>query len=171
MVLTQSGKVLWTSDDYYGGTTRFIGGQSFDEINKDLEHGRDEGARLYIPARIVIRDVNNDGLPDVIVNKNLSSSSRILARSRSYPSGEIHALTWNGISLTELWRTRKIDGYIADYQLGVVKTVEAKEGKGQTISAELNVGVVLNSSGFDILSKADSAVLTFPLQLTGDEGK
>lgn len=171
MVLTQSGKELWSSDDYFGGTTRFIGGQSFDELNKDLEHGRNEGARLYIPARIVIRDMNNDGLPDVIVNKNLSSASRILSRVRSYPNGEIHALTWNGISLTELWRTRKIDGYIADYQLGPVQTVPAQDGKAQSINAELNVGVVLNSSGFDLLNNASSAVLTFPLRLTGDEGK
>jgi len=171
MVLTQAGKELWSSDDYFGGTTRFIGGQSFDELNKDLEHGRNEGARLYIPARIVIRDMNNDGLPDVIVNKNLSSASRILSRVRSYPNGEIHALTWNGISLTELWRTRKIDGYIADYQLGTVQTVPAQDGKAQSINAELNVGVVLNSSGFDLLNNANSAVLTFPLRLTGEEGK
>lgn len=171
MVLTLIGKELWSSDDYFGGTTRFVGGQSFDEINKDLEHGRDEGARLYIPARIVVRDMNNDGLPDIVVNKNLSSSSRILSRFRSYPNGEIHALTWNGISLTELWRTRKIDGYIADYQLGKVEIVPAEGGKGQAINAELNVGVVLNSSGLDMLSNANSAVLTFPLHLTGEEGK
>jgi len=172
MVLTQAGKLLWSSDEYYGGTTRFVGGQSFDEINKDLENGRnDDGVRIYIPARIVIRDMNNDGLPDVVVNKNLSSSSRILSRVRSYPSGEIHCLTWNGISLTELWRTRKIDGYISDYELGKVETIPAAGGKGQAINAELNVGVVLNSSGFDILSNASSAVLTFPLHLTGEEGK
>jgi hypothetical protein len=171
MVLTQSGKELWTSDDFYGGTTRFIGGESPEDLNKDLENNRNEGQRLYIPARIVIKDMNNDGIPDVIVNKNLSSASRILARTRSYPSGEIHALTWNGISLTELWRTRKIDGYIADYRLGEVSTAPAQDGKGQTIKAELNVGIVLNSSGFDILSNGNSAVLTFPLQLTGEEGK
>lgn len=171
MVLTPAGKQLWSSDDYYGGTTRFVGGESFDEINQDLEHGRNERPRLYIPARIVIRDMNNDGLPDVVVNKNLSSSSRILSRYRSYPNGEIHALTWNGISLTELWRTRKIDGYIADYQLGKVETVAATGGKPLSINAELNVGLVLNSGGLDILNNANSAVLTFPLHLTGEEGK
>jgi hypothetical protein len=171
MVLSQSGKELWTSDDFYGGTTRFIGGDSPEDLNKDLENGRNEGARIYVPARIVIKDMNNDGIPDVIVNKNLSSASRVLARTRSYPSGEIHALTWNGISLTELWRTRKIDGYIADYQLGAVTTSPAKDGKGQNITAELNVGIVLNSNGLDILSNGNSSVLTFPLQLTGEEGK
>ena len=171
MVLTQAGKTLWTSDDFYGGTTRFIGGESFDEINKDLEHGRKERARIYIPARIVVKDVNKDGVADVIINKNLSSASRILARTRSYPSGEIHAMAWNGISLTELWRTRKIDGYISDYHLGAIQTVATKDGKGQSINTELNVGVVLNSGGLDILSNANSAVLTYPLHLTGDEGK
>ncbi|MDD5760300.1 MAG: FG-GAP-like repeat-containing protein [Desulfobulbaceae bacterium] len=170
MVLTPNGKQLWVSDDYYGGTTRFVGGESFDEINQDLEHGHNERPRLYIPARIVVRDMNNDGLPDIVVNKNLSSSSRILSRYRSYPNGEIHALTWNGISLTELWRTRKIDGYIADYQLGKVETVAATEGKPLSINAELNVGVVLNSGGLDIFN-ASSAVLSFPLHLTGEEGK
>ncbi len=171
MVLTQAGKTLWTSDDYYGGTTRFIGGERPEDLIKDLENERSERPRIYIPARLVVKDVNKDGLPDVIVNKNLSSASRILARTRSYPSGEIHALTWNGISLTELWRTRKIDGYIADYHLGAIQTVAAKDGKGQSINTELNVGVVLNSGGFDILHNASSAVLAFPLHLTGDEGK
>ncbi|MBU4151878.1 MAG: VCBS repeat-containing protein, partial [Proteobacteria bacterium] len=171
LVLTQAGKLLWTSDDYFGGTTRFIGGDSPEDMNKDLEHGRYEGEKIYIPARIVIRDMNNDGLPDVIINKNLSSASRILSRVRSYPSGEIHCLTWNGISLTELWRTRKIDGYISDYQLGQVQTEAAKDGKGLSIKSELNVGVILNSGGLNILSNADSAVLTFPLHLTGEEGK
>lgn len=171
LVLTPTGKLLWSSDDYFGGTTRYVGGDSAEDLNKDLEYGRNEGQKVYIPARVVIRDMNNDGLPDVVVNKNLSTSSRILARSRSYPSGEIQCLTWNGISLTELWRTRKIDGYISDYKLGEVKTAAANDGKGQSIEAELNVGVVLNSSGFDLLNNASSAVLTFPLHLTGEEGK
>lgn len=171
LVINPGGKVLWTSDDFYGGTTRFVGGPSFDELNKDLEHGRNEAPRIYIPARIVIRDVNNDGRADVIINKNLSSASRIMARTRSYPSGEIHALTWNGISLSDLWQTRKIEGYIADYQLGPVQVTPAQGSTPQQLNVELNVGVVLNSSGFDILGNADSAVLTFPLRLTGDEGK
>lgn len=171
LVLTPAGKIMWMSDDYFGGTTRYVGGDSPEDMNKGLEHGGTEGRKIYIPARIVIRDMNNDGLPDVVVNKNLSSASRILSRVRNYPSGEIQCLTWNGISLTELWRTRKIDGYISDYQLGQIKTEVAKDGKAQAINAELNVGVVLNSGGFNLLGNADSTILTFPLHLTGEEGK
>ncbi len=169
LVLRPSGKVRWVSDDYYGGTTKYIGGMGFDDINKDLENGYNDAKRIYVPARIIIRDVNNDGQLDVIINKNLSSASRLLSKHKSYPSGEIHALTWNGIGLTELWHTRKIDGYIADYNLGPLHEISTKKGKdGKQVStnaANLYVGLVLRSGGINILKDSESTVLTFPLQL------
>ncbi len=168
LVLRPNGTVKWVSDDYYGGTTKYLGGIGFDDIDKDVENGSFDPERIYVPARILIRDVNGDGQPDVIINKNLSSASRLLARHKSFPSGEIHALTWNGIGLTELWHTRKIDGYIADYNLGPihkVKVDDGKGGKGTVNGAELYVGLVLRSGGLNILKNSDSTILTFPLQL------
>ena len=169
LVLRPSGSVKWVSDDYYGGTTKYLGGIGFDDIDKDLENGSFDPERIYVPARIIIRDVNGDGQPDVIINKNLSSSSRILAKHKSFPSGEIYALTWNGLGLTELWHTRKIDGYIADYNLGPIHKVkidDGKDGKGTVNGAELYVGLVLHSGGLNILKNSDSAILTFPLRLS-----
>ncbi len=169
LVLRPSGKVKWVSDDYFGGTTKFLGGLGFDDINKDLENGSYDPQRIYVPARIIIRDVNGDGQQDVIINKNLSTASRILDKHRSYPSGEIHALTWNGIALTELWRTRKIDGYVADYKLGPIhktKIANGNEGESVVDTAELYVGLVLRSGGINVLKNSESTVLTFPLRLT-----
>lgn len=168
LVLRANGKLLWVSDEYYGGTTKYLGGENYEDIDAYHEHGL-EAQRIYVPTRIIIRDINNDGLPDVIVNKNLSSASRLMSRFKSYPSGEIHALTWNGIGLTELWHTRKIDGYIADYQLGPVVTVPT-EGGDKTI-AELFVGTVLRSGGLNILSSSDSTVLMYQLDLTEEQKK
>ncbi len=166
LVLRPSGKVMWVSDDYYGGTTTYLGGIGFDDINKDLENGSYEAPRIYVPARIIIRDVNGDGRPDIIINRNLSSASRIMGKYKSYPSGEIDALTWNGIGLTELWRTRKIDGYIADYHLGPIKKpAAAAKNKNSAGTVNLYVGIILHSGGINILSDATSTVLTFPLQL------
>ncbi len=161
-VLRPSGKLLWKSDDYYGGTTRYIGGlEAMGIADRSVALG--DLGRIYVPGRIVIADVNGDGVPDVIVNKNLSSSSRVFRNMKSYPSGEIHALTWNGIGLTELWRTRKIDGYITDYQLRPDKTGTA---------ADLTVGVVLSSELGELLADQESTVLMYQLPLTGDkEGK
>lgn len=174
VVLRPSGSVLWVSDEYYGGTTRYLGGKGFDDINKDLEGDSYQPPRIYVPARIIIRDVNNDGQPDVIVSKNLSTASRILSKFRSYPSGEIHALTWNGIALTELWRTRKIDGYIADYQMGPLHKLPVKEKNDKKTSistADLYVGLVLRSGGINILKNSESTVLTFPLRLSASQDK
>ena len=170
MVLRPNGATLWLSDEYYGGTTRFIGGESAEDSMRNLEHGSDS-PRIFLPARIIVRDVNNDGQLDVVINKNPTNMSRIMARYRSYPSGEIQALTWNGIGLTELWRTRKIDGYIADYVLGPINsiTVSDKEGKEtQKSMAELHVGLVLSSGGINILNDSRSTVLTFPLEIRSD---
>ena len=80
---------------------------------------------------------------------------------KSYPSGEIHVLTWNGIALTELWRTRKIDGYISDYQL-----IPNPEKTG----AELVVGIVLRRGALNLLSAKTSTILMYQLDYQNQEG-
>lgn len=153
IVMRPSGSILWKSDEYYGGTTRFIGGQATLGM-ADAAKSKEDLGRIYVPSRIIVTDTNNDGLPDVVLNKNLSTSSRVFKNMKSYPSGEIHILTWNGISLSELMRTSKIDGYIADYQL-----IPNEDNSG----AELFVGLVLRTGGLNVLSSKTSTVLTYQL--------
>ena len=155
-VLRAGGTSLWKSDEFYGGTTRFIGGQEALGISQKVTQVQDLG-RIYIPSRIIVQDVNGDGIQDVIINKNLSTSSRLFRNMKNYPSGEIHALTWNGIALTELWRTRKIDGYIVDYLL---------RPNAEKTAAELLVGIILSGSPLDFLSEQTATVLMYQLDLT-----
>ena len=156
-VMRQGGSLLYKSDEYYGGTTRFVGGQ---EALGMVDSARKEDlGRVYVPSRIIIADVNLDGHPDVILNKNLSTASRVLKNAKSYPSGEIHALTWNGIGLTELWRTRKIEGYISDYQM-----LASADGSG----AALYVGLVLNSGALDAFAEGQSTVLRYQLKFEAE---
>jgi len=150
-----SGSIIWKSDTHYGGSTRFIGGKEASGLEAALEANPDL-QRIYIPTRIVIKDVNNDGLPDVLVNKNLESASRVFENMKSYEAGEIHALTWNGIGLTELWRTRKIDGYIVDFLL--------KQGDGQ--EAEMLVGIILRRGGLNIVEEPTCTVLNYQLDFS-----
>ncbi len=149
-VLRQGGKQIWKSADYYGGTKRFVG-----EVEMELSAGQVE--RYYIPSRLIVADLNNDKKPDIIANKNLSTASRAFANLKSYPNGEIHGLSWNGIGLAELWRTRKIDGYIADYQLRMLP----EPGK-----AILYVGVILSTGMDEMFSSSESTVLMYPLDFS-----
>ncbi len=156
-VMRTSGKLLYKSDDHFGGTTRFIGGQK--ALGMVDSARKEDLGRVYVPSRIIIADVNLDGLPDVIVNKNLASASRVLTNAKTYPSGEIHALTWNGIGLTELWRTRKIDGYVADCQLRYLDDDH---------NAALYIGIVLSTGAFDSFSGQDSTVLRYHLKFEAE---
>ncbi|MDA3834044.1 MAG: VCBS repeat-containing protein [Spirochaetales bacterium] len=165
-VMMAGGKQLWVGDDYYGGSLRYIGGNSATRrkggaikqpVNEENDGDQD---RLYIHSRILIADVNNDNQPDVVVNKNLSSASRVFKNFKAYPSGEVHALSWTGIGLTELWRTQKIDGYVASYDF-------IKE-PGST-KAELYVGLIINSGWMDMLSAQDSTVLIYPFEIPTPE--
>lgn len=162
-VLTAGGKQLWQSDDFFGGSLRYLGGSS----GTHRRSGRDKNPvveqidasqnKTYIPSRIIIADINNDNLPDVVVNKNLSTASRILRNMKSYPSGEIHGLVWSGIGLTELWRTKKIDGYVSSYDFRKMPGAD---------QATLYVGLIINSGWMDMLSAKDSTVLIYPLDLS-----
>ena len=96
----------------------------------------------------------------IIVNKHLSSASRVFKNLKSYPNGEIHGLAWNGIALAELWRTSKIDGYIADYQFRMI----GDEGK-----AILYVVVILSTGVSEIFSANESTVLMYPLDLSEEK--
>lgn len=161
-VTMAGGRQLWVGDDYYGGSLRFIGGKSATRkkgghikqpVNEENDTSRD---RMYIHSRIIIADVNNDHQPDVIINKNLSSASRLFKNFKAYPSGEIHALSWTGIGLSELWRTQKINGYVASYDF---------RKEPDSPNAKLYVGLVINSGWMDVLSAKDSTVLIYPLKI------
>lgn len=157
VVMQGGGKVLWKSDETFGGSLRYVGGENpRAQASRDYQETRTKDRR-YIHTRIVVEDINQDNVPDIIINKNLSTASRVLKNLKTYPSGEMHALTWNGIGLTELWRTRKIDGYIAAYQFTM--------DKEQDNRATLFVGTVLNSGWSDIFSAKDSTMLIYPLDL------
>ena len=158
-VFDAGGRRLWESSEYYGGTSRYIGELESSMYTK-YQTPEIRGARIYIPGRILIMDLNQDNLPEVIVNRNISTASRVFGYLQSYSSSEIHALSWNGIALGEIWRTRKIDGYVVDYQLAQQETDQGK-------TAILYAGVVLKGGALDVLSSKESTVLMYGL--TGAE--
>ncbi len=171
-VVRRDGSVLWVSDNYYSGTRRYIGeayeqyGRTGLDINSTPDYeviGREGGGkRIYIPSRMIVMDVNHDGKDDIIVNRNVSTASRVIENFRRYKSGEIHGLTWNGIGMTEIWQTKKIDGYIPDFQFLSMP--------GNDNKARLYVGLVLRSSGWSsAFIDGNSTILMYDVELAGEK--
>jgi hypothetical protein len=170
-VVRPDGSVLWISDDFYGGTSRYIG-EDFDHvgwtgIDIDSTHSEDvignesTGRRIFIPSRIIVMDVNRDGQDDIIVNKNFSAASRHVDGYRRFKTGELHAMSWNGIALGGIWQTKKIDGYIPDFRL-----IPLQERDNR---AKLFVGLVLSTGWTSSFSKGESTVLMYDVELPGEK--
>ncbi|MDO9527982.1 MAG: VCBS repeat-containing protein [Syntrophales bacterium] len=110
-VMTGSDEFLWKSDDVFGGSNNafeiFEQQKAGDATEKDL---------TFVKVRILTYDINKDGKKEIIVVKNLSSVGRIFKNLKVFTSSEIYDLEWDGLGLLENWKTRKINGYVADYQ-------------------------------------------------------
>jgi TolB-like protein len=140
-ILSPDGKFLWKSQERYGGTTIY-----YETLKKKPDAFRPQEAppwRVYIPARILIRDLDGDGIPEVIINKNESSTGTLFKGFRIYEKGEIYNLVWDENSLTTNWKTREIKGYIADYQ---VKDVD-NDGEEELVVAVVNPGTMTERKG------------------------
>ena len=113
-IISPDGKVLWRSSSRFGGTNIY-----YETLKKGGDEFRPKAPpwRVYIPARILIRDLDGDGIPEMIINRNELGSGTLFQRMKTYESGEIYNLIWEDNSLTTNWKTKEIKGYIVDYQI------------------------------------------------------
>jgi hypothetical protein len=153
IVLSSDGKRLWKSSDRYGGTNN-----SYDTTKKKPEAFRPQDAppfRVFIPGRILARDLDGDGVPEIIVNKNEFKMGDLFERLRSYEKGEIQNLVWEENELVTNWKTRELRGYIADYQIKDAENI----GEDQLVVAIVGY----EQEGATIFSKDKSNILFFKL--------
>ena len=104
--------VICTTDEVYGGTNNRL-----DYISKSPGFG-DEGIQdnVYVNVRILTYDIKGDGKQEIVIVKNLSPAGRLFKNVRLFSNSEIYNLEWDGLGLIQNWKTRKIQGYVADYQ-------------------------------------------------------
>jgi len=107
-----SDRFLSKSNEVFGGSNNSFELRRMNESG-DEDDGRD---RTFVNVRILTYDTNKDGKKEIIIVKNLSSVGRIFRNLKVFNSSEIHNLEWDGLGLVENWKTRKINGYVADYQ-------------------------------------------------------
>lgn len=134
-----SSELIWRSDEPYGGSNStfkpvFASGTRSSVENPDS---------IFMNPRILTYDLNRDGKKKVIVVKNISATGRVLKNMPLYTSAEVYNLEWDGIGLAEVWRTRKINGYVADYQ---IKDID-NDGQDEIVLAlVLSVGPAIKTN-------------------------
>jgi TolB-like protein len=108
-----SPELLWRSDEVYGGSNSIFT-PAFAAGTRSMADAPDS---IYMNLRILTYDLNKDGKKEVIVVKNLSAMGRVMKNMPLFTSSEVYNLEWDGVGLAEVWRTKKISGYVADYQI------------------------------------------------------
>jgi TolB-like protein len=132
---------LYKSDDHYGGSNTYFeipkagSGSSFYTAQDLIPY--------YVNLRIIAYDTNKDGKKELILVKNISATGDVMSRMKLFTSSEVYNLEWDGIGFLENWKTRKINGYVADYQ---VKDID-NDGQDEIVMAlVLSVGATIKSN-------------------------
>lgn len=114
-------KELWVSEGYFGGSLNMV------EMETPLG-GEQSTETWVIRGRILYGDLDGDGKIEVIINRNETGTlGRYFEKISSYKTGEIVDMSWEGGGFEENWRTKRIDGYIADYLIKDIDSDGRKE--------------------------------------------
>ncbi len=144
-----SQELLWKSEDVFGGSNTYI-----DPINEGRkEVSENDNVITYINLRIVTYDTNKDGKREIILVKNISTAARTFQRLKLFTSAEVYNLEWDGMGMVENWRTKKISGYVADYQF---KDID-NDGENEIVLA-----LVLTAGGST--TKGRSVIVSYSLK-------
>ncbi len=144
-IVEPSGKVVWTSSERYGGSTIYFSLPRTDQDSENL---------LYFPMCIHIRDLDADGKYEVIAARNYDIAGRLLERFRKFTDSQIEVFSWNGLGLADVWKTRKISGYIRDFEIGDFDN----DGKDELIAA------VIMKEGSIVWTTPQSSLIAYELK-------
>ncbi len=105
----------------YSTTEEYAGSRLGIEIH-DTMPGLGRGSDVdpnyyYIPTRLLPARIGDSRDYTLLVHKHFAGMTRIFARHRNFPEGEIRAMFWDDIGLNVHWNTRKIRAGIMDFGL------------------------------------------------------
>ncbi|MBU2549292.1 MAG: VCBS repeat-containing protein [Proteobacteria bacterium] len=139
-IMSRGGQELWTGTEPFAATMNYLE-EPVDQINPTVtDTNSPRNPRFYVPARILIVDLNEDGRNEIVLAKNeLAGVTSILERLRSFVKGSVYSLSFDDLSIRENWHSRKLAEFVADYQIkdynndgkkDLVLAVNMKYGEG-----------------------------------------
>jgi hypothetical protein len=114
-LLDLGGVLQWKSSEELGGSDNYVDRPRI-QADKRGATTRFE-RRIYFPPRMVAKDLDGDGIDELVAVVNKFSLGEHVERVRAYDKGYVTGLTWDGMALAQAWRTQDIPDYVADFQL------------------------------------------------------
>jgi hypothetical protein len=141
-VYDMSGDEQWKSDERFGGSMNYL------EYAMHVSGARGDVGFYYLPQRIFIRDLNDDGINEVIVSHNEGSIGQLFARLRHFSNGHVTSLFWNRYELHRNFQTPGVKGYISDFCIGDYD----HDGRDEVVVAQVQKhGTLVTSSKSSII--------------------
>jgi hypothetical protein len=101
-------------------------------------------------------DLLQKGTPEIVVNRNTTSSERWLSDSTKYAGqGEIVSLSWDKRALAENWKTKELNGQVTSVRIGDL------EGSG---NKQLVISMVYARDALKLYD-AKSVIFTYDLNV------
>jgi TolB-like protein len=140
--------LIWRGDEEFGGSNNYI-----ENVTDKKNYERDSNVKTaFVNLRILTYDLNKSGKKQLIIVKNLSPTGRLLKNLKLFTSSEIYNLEWDGLGMSEKWKTKKINGYVSDY---VFKDFD-NDGKPDLVLAlVLSVGSSIRDKSVIVVYKLD----------------
>ncbi len=113
-VFDKSGTEVFRSSERFGGSENTI---AYDPTQSGPNpHSGIQPLEVMLQGRMYFQDIMGDGKKQLIVPRNTPSTGYMF-QTRLYDRGKIVGLTWDSIGMQQLWETREMPGFIADYAL------------------------------------------------------
>ena len=113
-IYNQSGSSEWESEERYGGGNNYF---EYPDYDSAAIGNYREMIRYFIPQRIFVKDIDGDGVNEVLMVKNNDQIGRLVSKVRVFTSGQIECFIWDRFGLTSKWKTRKFTKFISDFSL------------------------------------------------------
>jgi hypothetical protein len=150
-------ELLWESDDRFANSFDYLQGVDTDVAGHLGVRARE---KHYLNAPILIADLNQDGRPEVIVNKNIAGLfGRDLFKLNFFGKSELYSYSWNGLTLVENWHTPAFQGMTTAYEVADL---------GGSGKKDLLV-VLVTSPGTAIWENANSKLIVYPIASAGEK--
>jgi len=150
-ITKSDGELLWLADDRFAASFDYMPGP---ERDPSLRGGTGAREKVFLNAPILLADLNNDGRPEVIANKNVAGVfARDILNLNFFGKSELYSFSWNGITMVEDWHTPAFQGMTTAYQVADLNN----DGQQELVV------VLVTSSGTAIWSEGKSKVVVYPI--------